>query len=157
MLFLQRTLSRRTHVAGCISPAESGESSVHSSSLRRGFKPQTQNAVPRASAAGTPAGKLVLGADEFSLERWLEVDKKLNKYPEVRTFTAIGTGGDEFKTAMVQAVESATGRPVAGVSDRLSSQGAYVSVKIDVLVASVEEVIEVFAKLKADSRLKWVM
>ncbi len=75
---------------------------------------------------------MVLGADEFNMERWMDVDKQeseadvstrqtesnfaspltllqMNKYPGQRTFTAIGTGGAEFRSSMVDAVEAVLG------------------------------------------------
>lgn len=65
-----------------------------------------------------------------------------NKCPSRRTFTAIGTGGAEFQAAMVQAAESVVGGPIAPecVTDRQSSQGAFLSVKIEVTVTSPEQV-----------------
>lgn len=40
---------------------------------------------------------------------------KVNSYPTVRGFTAIGTGGDDFVQAMVVAVESVIQKPVPEV------------------------------------------
>jgi hypothetical protein len=46
-------------------------------------------------------------------------------------FTAIGTGGDDFKANMMQAVEAVVGTVhVECVSERPSSGGKYVSVRI---------------------------
>ncbi|KAL8535128.1 hypothetical protein ACS0TY_010953 [Phlomoides rotata] len=41
-----------------------------------------------------------------STNEWVTLDQKVNSYPTVRGFTAIGTGGDDFVQAMVVAVES---------------------------------------------------
>lgn len=66
---------------------------------------------------------------------------QVNKYPSVRSFTAIGTGGSEFRTSMVQAVEEIVGPLQADcVIERPSSAGTYVSVKISVIVKTPEEV-----------------
>jgi putative lipoic acid-binding regulatory protein len=65
----------------------------------------------------------------------------MNKYPDKRTFTAIGSGGDDFKAAMVKAVEAVVG-PVKpeDVTERPSSKAAYISVKVAVVVTSPEQV-----------------
>lgn len=56
---------------------------------------------------------------------------QVNKYPCQRVFNAIGTGGDDFKAKMMQAVESVVGTiHVECVSERPSSGGKYVSVRI---------------------------
>ncbi|CAN1313514.1 hypothetical protein LINPERPRIM_LOCUS28980 [Linum perenne] len=47
-----------------------------------------------------------------STNEWLDLDKKVNTYPTVRGFTAIGTGGDDFVQAMVVAVESVIQQPI---------------------------------------------
>jgi putative lipoic acid-binding regulatory protein len=55
----------------------------------------------------------------------------VNKYPGQRTFTAIGTGGDDFKATMLAAVEGVVGSVhVECVSQRPSSGGKYLSVRI---------------------------
>jgi len=41
---------------------------------------------------------------------------KVNSYPTVRGFTAIGTGGEDFVHAMVVAVESVIQQPISQVS-----------------------------------------
>uniref|UniRef100_A0A2N9H7P7 Uncharacterized protein n=1 Tax=Fagus sylvatica TaxID=28930 RepID=A0A2N9H7P7_FAGSY len=47
-----------------------------------------------------------------STNEWLALDQKVNSYPTVRGFTAIGTGGDDFVQAMVVAVESVIQQPI---------------------------------------------
>ncbi|TQE09240.1 hypothetical protein C1H46_005175 [Malus baccata] len=47
-----------------------------------------------------------------STNEWVDLDQKVNSYPTVRGFTAIGTGGDDFVQAMVVAVESVIQQPV---------------------------------------------
>ncbi|KAG8365876.1 hypothetical protein BUALT_Bualt17G0017500 [Buddleja alternifolia] len=47
-----------------------------------------------------------------STSEWLALDQKVNSYPTVRGFTAIGTGGDDFVQAMVVAVESVIQQPI---------------------------------------------
>jgi putative lipoic acid-binding regulatory protein len=56
---------------------------------------------------------------------------QVNKYPSQRVFTAIGTGGDDFKEKMLKAVEAVVGTVhMECVSERPSSGGKYVSVRI---------------------------
>lgn len=56
---------------------------------------------------------------------------QVNKYPSQRVFTAIGTGGDDFKDKMKKAVEDVVGTVhLECVSERPSSGGKYVSVRI---------------------------
>ncbi|OMO88153.1 hypothetical protein COLO4_20407 [Corchorus olitorius] len=47
-----------------------------------------------------------------SSNEWLALDQKVNTYPTVRGFTAIGTGGDDFVQAMIFAVESVLQQPI---------------------------------------------
>ncbi|KAE8687384.1 Oxidoreductase, 2OG-Fe(II) oxygenase family protein [Hibiscus syriacus] len=50
-----------------------------------------------------------------STNEWLALDQKVNSYPTVRGFIAIGTGGDDFAQAMVVAVESVLQQPIPEV------------------------------------------
>ncbi|XP_031272802.1 uncharacterized protein LOC116131282 isoform X1 [Pistacia vera] len=78
-----------------------------------------------------------------STNEWLALDQKVNSYPTVRGFTAIGTGGDDFVQAMVVAVESVIQKPIpeGRVRQKLSSRGKYVSVNIGpIQVSSSEQV-----------------
>ncbi|KAF5741168.1 hypothetical protein HS088_TW10G00163 [Tripterygium wilfordii] len=51
-----------------------------------------------------------------STNEWLALDQKVNSYPTVRGFTAIGTGGEDFVQAMVVAVESVIQQPIPEVN-----------------------------------------
>ncbi len=56
---------------------------------------------------------------------------QVNKYPMQRSFTAVGTGGQEFRQAMVAAVERVVGSVHEEcVSERHSSQRKYISVTV---------------------------
>ncbi|CAN1152544.1 hypothetical protein LINPERHAP2_LOCUS18808 [Linum perenne] len=79
-----------------------------------------QEAVLKAISVSKTEGRVgqttnvVIGgtvADD-STNEWLDLDKKVNTYPTVRGFTAIGTGGDDFVQAMVVAVESVIQQPI---------------------------------------------
>ncbi|KAM5568224.1 hypothetical protein ABKV19_016008 [Rosa sericea] len=98
-------------------------------------------------------------ADDSTTE-WLDLDQKVNSYPTVRGFTAIGTGGDDFVQAMVVAVESVLQQPVpeGRVKQKLSSGGKYVSVNIGpVQVISSEQVQAVYNAMRRDDRMKYFL
>eukprot|EP00262_Sarcandra_glabra_P018660 TRINITY_DN6781_c0_g2_i1.p1 TRINITY_DN6781_c0_g2~~TRINITY_DN6781_c0_g2_i1.p1 ORF type:complete len:209 (-),score=20.45 TRINITY_DN6781_c0_g2_i1:477-1079(-) len=91
---------------------------------------------------------------------WLALDQKVNSYPTVRGFTAIGTGGDDFVQAMVVAVESVLQQriPEGHVTQKLSSRGKYVSVNIGpVRVVSSEQVQAVYSAMRRDDRMKYFL
>ncbi|KAL6969265.1 hypothetical protein U1Q18_028989 [Sarracenia purpurea var. burkii] len=95
-----------------------------------------------------------------STNEWLALDQKVNSYPTVRGFTAIGTGGDDFVHAMVVAVESVLQQPIpeGQVKHKLSSQGKYVSVNIGpVRVISSEQVQAVYNAMRRDVRMKYFL
>lgn len=94
-----------------------------------------------------------------SEDAWRRLDQKVNKYPIQRSFTAIGTGGQSFKAAMVAVVESVVG-PVhcECISERHSSQKSYLSVTIGpVWVENGDQIIAIYAKMKEDKRAKWII
>uniref|UniRef100_J3LD44 Uncharacterized protein n=1 Tax=Oryza brachyantha TaxID=4533 RepID=J3LD44_ORYBR len=93
-------------------------------------------------------------------DEWLVLDKQVNSYPTVRGFTAIGTGGDDFVQSMVVAVESVVQEqiPKAQISQKISSKGKYVSVKIGpIRVVSSEQVQAVYNAMKKDERMKFFL
>ncbi|KAF8689530.1 hypothetical protein HU200_041861 [Digitaria exilis] len=95
-----------------------------------------------------------------STDEWLVLDKKVNTYPTVRGFTAIGTGGDDFVQSMVVAVESVIEEriPEGQISQKMSAKGKYVSVKIGpIRVVSSEQVQAVYNAMKKDVRMKFFL
>ncbi|KAF8686222.1 hypothetical protein HU200_043603 [Digitaria exilis] len=95
-----------------------------------------------------------------STDEWLVLDKKVNTYPTVRGFTAIGTGGDDFVQSMVVAVESVIEEriPEGQISQKISAKGKYVSVKIGpIRVVSSEQVQAVYNAMKKDVRMKFFL
>ncbi|OVA09539.1 Uncharacterized protein family UPF0250 [Macleaya cordata] len=95
-----------------------------------------------------------------STNEWLDLDQKVNSYPTVRGFTAIGTGGDDFVHAMVVAVESVLQEPIpeGRVRQKISSRGKYVSVNIGpVQVVSSEQVQAVYNAMRRDVRMKYFL
>ncbi|MEW5311448.1 MAG: hypothetical protein WDW38_003163 [Sanguina aurantia] len=103
-------------------------------------------------------GKVVLGAEGgATTDTWRELDEKVNKYPGQREFKAIGSGGSAFSAAMLAVIEQVVG-PVQAecMTERPSSKGSYMSVTIGpVWVMRPEQVVEIYALMKADARLKW--
>ncbi|KAK7280871.1 hypothetical protein RIF29_08416 [Crotalaria pallida] len=105
---------------------------------------------------------MVLGGTvtDDSTDEWLALDQKVNSYPTVRGFTAIGTGGEDFVQAMVVAVESVIQQPIpqGRVKQKLSSRGKYVSVNIGpVQVVSSEQVQAVYNAMRRDDRMKYFL
>ncbi|XP_062149859.1 uncharacterized protein LOC133858406 isoform X2 [Alnus glutinosa] len=95
-----------------------------------------------------------------STNEWLALDQKVNSYPTVRGFTAIGTGGDDFVQAMIVAVESVLQQPIpeGRVKQKVSSRGKYVSVNIGpVQVVSSEQVQAVYNAMRRDERMKYFL
>jgi len=93
-------------------------------------------------------------------DEWLVLDKKVNTYPTVRGFTAIGTGGDDFVQSMVVAVESVIEEsiPKGQISQKVSAKGKYVSVKIGpIRVVSSEQVQAVYNAMKKDVWMKFFL
>lgn len=143
------------------------DSSELSSQFRKYFTPRGSTSTNSSSSQaqstgreGTPvlSGQMVMNGN-LSEESWRDLDSKVNKYPGKRTFTAIGSGGDEFVAAMVAVVERTLGSVESQfISSRPSSKGAYVSVRIGpVWVDNADQVIEIYARMKEDARLKWYM
>ncbi|PNH04281.1 hypothetical protein TSOC_009575 [Tetrabaena socialis] len=107
-----------------------------------------------AGAAQAAAGTQAAAAVDWT-EDWKRVDAKVNTYPDTRLFTAVGSGGEEFRDAMVACVEAVIGAR-APVSVRPSSQGKYLSVRVGpVVVQNRDQVLAVFLKMREDKRLKF--
>lgn len=95
-----------------------------------------------------------------STNEWLALDQKVNSYPGVRGFTAIGTGGDDFVQSMIVAVESVLQQPIpeGKVRHKFSAKGKYISVNIGpVQVISSEQVQAVYNAMKRDDRMKYFL
>ncbi|XP_022846502.1 uncharacterized protein LOC111369284 isoform X2 [Olea europaea var. sylvestris] len=83
-----------------------------------------QEAVLKAISVSKTEGRVgqttnvVIGGTvtDDSTNEWLALDQKVNSYPTVRGFTAIGTGGEDFVQAMVVAVESVLQQTIPEVS-----------------------------------------
>ncbi|KAL3161072.1 hypothetical protein ABBQ38_009455 [Trebouxia sp. C0009 RCD-2024] len=115
-----------------------------------------------SSSAGRDVGStstnMVLGAND-SEAKWRELDEKVNQYPGRRDFKAIGSGGDDFKQAIVRAVENIVG-PVHQdrVMERPSSQGKFISITLrDIKVQNPDQVLAVYAAMRKDKRLRYYL
>jgi putative lipoic acid-binding regulatory protein len=116
------------------------------------------------SGSGSPdaAGDAVREFSAYtSVDKWKELDAKVNTYPTTRTFNAIGTADGKFADDIVAAVASVTGPVhVECVNARPSSGGKYTAVRVGpVHVQSADEVVAIYAAVKeaAGARLKWYM
>ena len=92
------------------------------------------------------------------MKEWEILDEQINRYPMVRTFSAIGSG-QSFRESMVSAISASTGRQIQpdDVTETPSSKGKYCSIRINVTVNSPEEVKLIFERIKSDPALKWCM
>ncbi|XP_021723105.1 uncharacterized protein LOC110690550 isoform X2 [Chenopodium quinoa] len=143
----------RTHRLNCSSqddqdPPQEAVLKAISVSKTEGRVGQTTNVV----IGGTVA--------DDSTNEWLALDQKVNSYPTIRGFTAIGTGGDDFVHSMVVAVESVLQQPIpeGQVKQKTSSKGKYVSVNIGpVEVMSSEQVQAVYNAMRRDDRMKYFL
>eukprot|EP01018_Ginkgo_biloba_P003428 Gb_36147 [translate_table: standard] len=129
-------------------PQEAVLKAISEVSKTEGRVAQTTNVV----IGGTITGE--------SADEWKVLDQKVNSYPTVRGFTAIGTGGDDFVQAMVGAVESVLQFPIpeGRVTHKLSSRGKYVSVNIGpVKVVSSDQVQAVYNAMRRDVRMKYFL
>ncbi|KAL9332798.1 hypothetical protein ACSQ67_002408 [Phaseolus vulgaris] len=118
--------------------------------------------VSKAEGRVGQTTNMVIGGtvSDDSTNEWLTLDQKVNSYPTVRGFTAIGTGGEDFVQAMVVAVESVLQQPIpqGRVKHKLSARGKYVSVNIGpVQVVSSEQVQAVYNAMRRDDRMKYFL
>jgi putative lipoic acid-binding regulatory protein len=104
---------------------------------------------------------LVLGADNTD-DGWRALDEKVNKYPFVREFKAIGGGGadgEDFVLSMMAAASSVTGEVLQReqVVVRASRTGKYLSVNLRVMVQNGDQVMAIFQAMKADARMRYFL
>ncbi|XP_062217691.1 uncharacterized protein LOC133917880 [Phragmites australis] len=147
-----RSLSIRCCAAAGADPGEPPQDAV--------LKAISQIASSKGRVAQTT--NVIMGGTvtNDATDEWLVLDKKVYTYPTVRGFTAIGTGGDDFVQSMVVAVESVLQEriPEGQISQKVSSKGKYVSVKIGpIRVVSGEQVQAVYNAMKKDERMKFFL
>ncbi|KAK9909636.1 hypothetical protein WJX75_005376 [Coccomyxa subellipsoidea] len=121
---------------------------------------QTLSGISSSSGRVAQTRNFVLGPSNNSEEAWRALDEKVNTYPGQRTFKAIGVGGGAFVDSMLGAVERVIGSPVheESVNSRPSAKGSYISVTIGpVTVQNRDQVVQIYAAMREDERLKWYM
>ncbi|XP_027098741.1 uncharacterized protein [Coffea arabica] len=158
-------IGRRTRHPNCSDNGNPSPSSADDQDQEDPPQEAVLKAISEVSRAEGRVGQttnVVIGGTvtDDSTNEWLALDKKVNSYPTVRGFTAIGTGGDDFVQAMVVAVESVIQQPIpeGQVKQKLSSRGKYVSVNIGpVQVVSSEQVQAVYNAMRRDDRMKYFL
>src|SRR5688572_29366867 len=103
------------------------------------------------------AGKM-LG---WSLGSGIEVKslKDLLQFPCDYNFKAVGVNSPQFVEKMVERVTREIGRPLlpTEVEVKVSRQGKYTSVTLNLRVSSFEEVLRVYAAIKEDDSVKYIL
>ena len=129
-----------------------------SDALIAGLSGVAANAPGRAPGQGAT---VLGGQGQTDEDKWNELDAKVNEYPMLRSFKAIGTGGDAFAAAMAVAAAGALARaPLAEeqIVCRPSRGGKYVAVTLGPLrIESPEELKSVYAAMKEDNRLRYFL
>eukprot|EP00250_Pteridium_aquilinum_P006333 c16274_g1_i1 orf=295-876(+) len=141
---------------------------AHCAQPSSSFKPPQDTVLEALSEAAKAEGRIaqttniVMGGtvSGSSDEEWKALNEKVNSYPTTVNFTAIGSGGDDFVQAMVEAVESVLQYPIPEdeVKRSMSSKGKYVSVRIGpVAVDCSDQVQAVYRAMKRDDRMKYFL
>lgn len=102
-------------------------------------------------------GKPVILDGNQSEAQWEQLDEHINEYPGLRSFKAIGMGGDDFVKAMRACVEIVLGKVGDDVvATKLSSGGKYISVTFGpVRIDSPEQMKEIYERMQQDGRMKF--
>jgi putative lipoic acid-binding regulatory protein len=119
-----------------------------------------RDASGSSKAKGTleKTGKPVILSNNSEDEQWNELDQHINEYPGERSFKAIGSGGDDFVSAMRQCVEQVLGKSLDdnAVDTKLSSGGKYISVTFGpVMIESPDQIKDIYEKMQQDGRMKF--
>ncbi|KAG2435001.1 hypothetical protein HYH02_011999 [Chlamydomonas schloesseri] len=130
-------------------------------------KPQsTAEAITRSlTELSGSSGRVSLGSNLLLCakgeEEWRRLSKKVygDKFPIQRSFTAVGTGGQDFKQAMVAAVESVVGYVhTECVAEKHSSARKYISVTVGpVWVENGDQIVAIYQKMKDDTRARYLI
>ncbi|XP_057486906.1 uncharacterized protein LOC130773002 isoform X1 [Actinidia eriantha] len=156
--------ARRTHLVNCShneTPSSSSEEELDQGPPQEAVLKAISEVSKTEGRVGQTTNVVIGGTvTDDSTNEWVALDQKVNSYPTVRGFTAIGTGGDDFVQAVVVAVESVLQQPIpeGRVKHKLSSRGKYVSVNIGpVQVVSSEQVQAVYNAMRRDDRMKYFL
>eukprot|EP00798_Chlamydomonas_sp_ICE-L_P030058 gene30058-35026_t len=136
-----------------------GSRSTRDSASSGGFGELRKNWKNLGPSSPAPKKVSMEGIVKGEIE-WRTMDKKVNKYPGLRSFTVIGEGGPAYRSAMVEAIQSVVGKPIPedNVKERESSGAKYLSVTIGpVMVEDADQVVTIFSAVRADSRTKYCM
>lgn len=123
----------------------------------------TSSEVSERTGREAQTRNMVMGDGGNANLSWEELDAKVNEYPMQREFKAIGPAGDDgagedLVASLTAAVAGVVGDvDPAAVSTRPSSGGKYVAFTVRLTMESGQQVQDVYAALKADKRVKWVM
>ncbi|PNW86137.1 hypothetical protein CHLRE_02g074700v5 [Chlamydomonas reinhardtii] len=130
-------------------------------------KPEsTADAITRSlTELSGSSGRVSLGSNLLLCakgeEEWRRLSNKVygDKFPIQRSFTAVGTGGQDFRQAMVAAVESVVGYVhTECVAEKHSSAKKYISVTVGpVWVENGEQIIAIYQKMKDDARARYLI
>ncbi|XP_057486908.1 uncharacterized protein LOC130773002 isoform X3 [Actinidia eriantha] len=143
--------ARRTHLVNCShneTPSSSSEEELDQGPPQEAVLKAISEVSKTEGRVGQTTNVVIGGTvTDDSTNEWVALDQKVNSYPTVRGFTAIGTGGDDFVQAVVVAVESVLQQPIpeGRVKHKLSSRGKYVSVQA------------VYNAMRRDDRMKYFL
>eukprot|EP00274_Cyanoptyche_gloeocystis_P000589 CAMPEP_0196652380 /NCGR_PEP_ID=MMETSP1086-20130531/1653_1 /TAXON_ID=77921 /ORGANISM="Cyanoptyche gloeocystis , Strain SAG4.97" /LENGTH=221 /DNA_ID=CAMNT_0041982893 /DNA_START=32 /DNA_END=697 /DNA_ORIENTATION=+ len=86
--------------------------------------------------------------------------EKVHKFPGRYVFKAVGSGGMDFVEGLVARVGEVLGRDLVYEQDwywRSSTQKKYQSVTVKVIVTSVDQIYKVYAAMKKDPRVRFLL
>ena len=78
-------------------------------------------------------------------------------FPGTYTVKAFGPSGEAFRTAIAAAATAVIGVDRTTVSERTSTKGGRVCITLDLNVETVDEVMDVYARIHAVAELKLVL
>jgi len=119
---------------------------------------ETLSSLSQTAGRNAETTNVILGGNATP-DDWRELDEKVNTYPMERGFKAIGSGGEDFVQSVVGAVEGIVGNvPPENVTHRPSSKGNYISVNVGPCwIENPDQVIAIYAAIKTDKRVKWIL
>lgn len=139
------------------SPSRKSSAKARASSDPADALTETLGGISKVDGRVAAGNNLVLGGDN-SLEKWRELDAKVNEYPTGRVFKAIGSGGDDFVRSMASAIKSVTHVDDIPSSARPSAKGNYISATLGpVMMESSDQVVKVYERMREDRRLRWYL
>jgi putative lipoic acid-binding regulatory protein len=85
--------------------------------------------------------------------------EELMEFPCSYDFKAVGKGDETFVTHLLERVSSEIGRSIEPreYSIKTSKEGNYTSVTLSLLVTNADEVYRIYAAIKSDERVKYIL